>query len=69
MNDEEALLRRARDGDINAYNEAGNHYGKLSGRILEDLLNETRELDGQSEKRNPLDFAIWKNASPEHLMQ
>ncbi len=55
--------------DINAYNEAGNHYGKLSGRILEDLLNETRELDGQSEKRNPLDFAIWKNASPEHLMQ
>lgn len=55
--------------DINAYNAAGNHYGKLSGRILEDLLNETRELDGQSEKRNPLDFAIWKNASPEHLMQ
>ncbi|MPR33880.1 cysteine--tRNA ligase [Salmonirosea aquatica] len=55
--------------DINAYNEAGNNYGKLSGRILEDLLNETRELDGQSEKRNPLDFAIWKNASPEHLMQ
>lgn len=55
--------------DINTYNEAGNHYGKLSGRILEDLLNETRELDGQSEKRNPLDFAIWKNASPEHLMQ
>ncbi|GHB69450.1 cysteine--tRNA ligase [Persicitalea jodogahamensis] len=55
--------------DINAYNAAGNDYGKLSGRILEDLLNETRELDGQSEKRNPLDFAIWKNASPEHLMQ
>lgn len=55
--------------DINAYNQAGNDYGKLSGRILEDLLNETRELDGQSEKRNPLDFAIWKNASPEHIMQ
>ena len=55
--------------DIDAYNRAGNDYGKLSGRILEDLLNETRELDGQSEKRNPLDFAIWKNASPEHLMQ
>ncbi|TDB68894.1 cysteine--tRNA ligase [Arundinibacter roseus] len=55
--------------DINAYNQAGNNYGKLSGRILEDLLNETRELDGQSEKRNPLDFAIWKNASPEHIMQ
>ena len=55
--------------DINAYNAAGHHYGKLSGRSLEDLLNETRELDGQSEKRNPLDFAIWKNASPAHLMQ
>lgn len=55
--------------DISAYNKAGGNYGKLSGRILEDLLNETRELDGQSEKRNPLDFAIWKNASPEHLMR
>mgnify|MGYP000091328065 CR=1 FL=1 len=55
--------------DINKYNEQGGNYGKLSGRILEDLLNETRELDGQSEKRNPLDFAIWKNASPEHIMQ
>lgn len=55
--------------DINKYNEGGNEYGKLSGRILEDLLNETRELDGQSEKRNPLDFAIWKKAAPEHIMQ
>jgi cysteinyl-tRNA synthetase len=55
--------------DINKYNEAGNNYGKLSGRILEDLLNETRELDGQAEKRNPLDFAIWKRAAPEHIMQ
>ena len=55
--------------DINKYNEAGNNYGKLSGRILEDLLNETRELDGQAEKRNPLDFAIWKKAAPEHIMQ
>ncbi|AWV97741.1 cysteine--tRNA ligase [Arcticibacterium luteifluviistationis] len=55
--------------DINKYNEQGGNYGKLSGRILEDLLNETRVLDGQSEKRNPLDFAIWKNASPEHIMQ
>jgi len=55
--------------DINKYNEAGNDYGKLSGRILEDLLNETRELDGQAEKRNPLDFAIWKKAAPEHIMQ
>jgi cysteinyl-tRNA synthetase len=55
--------------DINKYNESGNNYGKLSGRILEDLLNETRELDGQAEKRNPLDFAIWKKAAPEHIMQ
>lgn len=55
--------------DINKYNEAGNNYGKLSGRILEDLLNETRALDGQAEKRNPLDFAIWKKAAPEHIMQ
>jgi cysteinyl-tRNA synthetase len=55
--------------DIHKYNEAGNDYGKLSGRILEDLLNETRELDGQAEKRNPLDFAIWKKAAPEHIMQ
>ena len=55
--------------DINKYNGEGNNYGKLSGRILEDLLNETRELDGQAEKRNPLDFAIWKKAAPEHIMQ
>lgn len=55
--------------DITKYNDAGNEYGKLSGRILEDLLNETRDLDGQSEKHNPLDFALWKKASPEHIMQ
>ncbi len=55
--------------DIARYNKTGNQYGKLSGRILEDLLNETRDLDGQAEKRSPLDFALWKNASPEHIMQ
>jgi cysteinyl-tRNA synthetase len=55
--------------DISKYNAEGNDYGKLSGRVLEDLLNETRELDGQVEKRNPLDFALWKKASPEHIMQ
>lgn len=55
--------------DIQKYNGEGGNYGKLSGRILDDLLNETRDLDGQSEKRNPLDFAIWKNASPEHIMR
>ena len=45
------------------------HYGKLSGRNLDDVLNTTRELDGQSEKRNPADFALWKAAQPEHIMR
>lgn len=44
-------------------------YGELSGRKLEDLISGTRDLDGQEEKRNPLDFALWKNASSEHLMK
>ena len=44
-------------------------YGKLSGRRIDDLLVNTRELDGQNEKRSSLDFAIWKNAQPEHLMR
>jgi cysteinyl-tRNA synthetase len=43
-------------------------YGKLSGRIIEDLMNETRELKKQDEKNHPADFAIWMKASPEHLM-
>lgn len=55
--------------DIQKYNATGNDYGKLSGRILEDLLVETRALEGTAEKRNPLDFAIWKKAAPEHIMQ
>lgn len=54
--------------DVNKYNEA-NDYGKLSGRKIEDLLNQTRDLDGQSDKRNPLDFALWKKAAPEHIMR
>ena len=45
------------------------HYGKLSGRNLDDVLNTTRELDGQSEKKNPADFALWKAAQPEHIMR
>lgn len=53
--------------DIGAYQKQHN-YGQLSGRITEDLLNNTRELDGQSEKRSPIDFALWKKASPEHIM-
>ncbi len=44
-------------------------YGKLSGRKIEDLLANTRDLEKQQEKNNPLDFAIWKNADPEHLMR
>lgn len=53
--------------DIEKYNSKYN-YGKLSGRKVEDMLNNTRELEGQSEKRNPLDFALWKKSSPQHLM-
>jgi cysteinyl-tRNA synthetase len=45
------------------------HYGKLSGRKTEDLLSNTRELEGQNEKRNPLDFAIWKKADASHIMR
>jgi len=44
-------------------------YGKLSGRILEDQLETTRELDGQDEKRNKVDFALWKSAPPEHIQR
>ena len=44
-------------------------YGKLSGRKLDELLANTRTLDGQEEKRNPADFALWKKAAPEHIMR
>lgn len=58
--------------DVISYNK-NNDYGKLSGRIIEDLIagagNERRELEGQEEKRNPADFALWKKASPEHIMR
>lgn len=54
--------------DVEKYNQS-HHYGKLSGRKIEDLLSNTRELDGQSEKRNPLDFAIWKKADESHIMR
>ena len=43
-------------------------YGKLSGRNIDELLSNTRELDGQSEKHHPADFALWKKAAPEHIM-
>ena len=53
--------------DVEKYNR-DHRYGKLSGRNIEDLYSTTRELDGQSEKRNSLDFALWKKAAPEHIM-
>lgn len=53
--------------DVVKYNEKYK-YGKLSGRVLEDLQTSTRVLEGQDEKRNPFDFALWKKATPEHLM-
>jgi cysteinyl-tRNA synthetase len=46
-----------------------NPYGKLSGRVMDELFENTRDLDGQSEKRNPQDFALWKNAPPEHIQR
>ncbi|MCM1505250.1 MAG: cysteine--tRNA ligase [Muribaculum sp.] len=54
--------------DVPKYNK-DYHYGKLSGRNIEELLSTTRELDGQQEKRNPADFALWKKAAPEHIMR
>ena len=54
--------------DVEKYNKKYN-YGKLSGRNIEDMLESTRELDGQSEKRRSVDFALWKKASPEHIMR
>ena len=54
--------------DVAKYNK-DHHYGKLSGRNLDDVLNTTRELDGQEEKHNPADFALWKCAQPEHIMR
>jgi len=54
--------------DVEKYNKKY-HYGKLSGRNLDDVLNTTRELDGQEEKHNPADFALWKKAQPVHIMR
>ncbi len=54
--------------DVIKYNK-DHHYGILSGRKVEDLINNTRTLDGQSEKRNGVDFALWKKAAPEHIMR
>jgi cysteinyl-tRNA synthetase len=54
--------------DVEKYNGAY-RYGILSGRNIEDMLNTTRELEGQEEKRNAIDFALWKKAAPEHIMR
>ncbi len=53
--------------DVARYDEK-HHYGVLSGRNLEDTREGTRSLDGQDDKRSPLDFALWKKAAPEHIM-
>jgi len=54
--------------DVQKYNQ-DHHYGVLSGRNLDDTLEGTRSLDGQSDKRAPFDFALWKKAEPEHIMR
>lgn len=54
--------------DVVKYNQKYN-YGKLSGRNIDELLETTRTLDGQNEKRRSVDFALWKKASPEHIMR
>ena len=54
--------------DVKKYNDQYN-YGVLSGRNIDELMAGYRDLDGQEEKRNSIDFALWKKASPEHIMQ
>lgn len=55
--------------DVLEYNKRGMNYGELSRRNIEELFENTRDLDGQGEKKNPQDFALWKKASPEHIMR
>lgn len=72
----EAILKEGLAYEVNGsvyfdtlkYNER-TPYGRLSGRVIEELMSGSRDLDGQSEKRNAVDFALWKNAAPEHLMK
>jgi len=54
--------------DVVKFNKTHN-YGQLSGRNLDDMLSNSRELSGQEEKRNPADFALWKKAEPVHIMR
>ncbi len=55
--------------DVLEYNKRGLNYGELSKRNIEELFANTRDLDGQNEKKNPQDFALWKAASPAHIMR
>lgn len=55
--------------DVRTYNEKGGNYGELSKRNIDELFANTRDLDGQNEKKNPQDFALWKKASKEHIMK
>jgi cysteinyl-tRNA synthetase len=54
--------------DVFKFNE-NHHYGRLSGRAIEDMIANTRELAAQSDKKNPQDFALWKKAEPQHIMR
>lgn len=54
--------------DVIKYNES-NNYGILSGRSIDDAIHNTRVLDGQSDKKNPQDFALWKKADDRHIMR
>ena len=54
--------------DVSKYDEHHN-YGKLSGRNIEEMMESGRDLDSQEEKRNTIDFALWKKAAPEHIMR
>ncbi len=55
--------------DVLEYNRRGLNYGELSRRNIKELFAQTRDLDGQNEKKNPQDFALWKAASPAHIMR
>ncbi len=55
--------------DVLKYNAEGGDYGVLSKRNMDDVISNTRQLDGQSEKKNPQDFALWKKAQPAHIMR
>ena len=55
--------------DLHKYADHFKSYGRLSGRVIDEMLSTTRELDGQTEKRDTADFALWKKAAPEHIMR